>query len=244
MTEYKFKPGARPIETQAVHDHYLNYQFAKPTVESYTQSWYQWLTNSDTKTLLGLEQFSHRDYTCGTSHAFDHFVLRHSRQRQIVVFAGDFQYHACISKQLDFAYVSSVDKLRGDLALIISVPFSDLGTTHPEFDQILSKCDQLSIPVCLDLAYWGIAKNVFLDLNQHQCVQEITASLSKPFYTLENHRIGVRFSRHYLDDGISMLNEVHMPNFYSMGLGMHFMHKFSCDWNWQHHGNNYYNRNR
>lgn len=38
-----------------------------------------------------------------------------------------------------------------------------------------------------------------------------------------------------------MLNEVHMQNFYSMSLGMHFMDKFSCDWNWQRHSQAYQN---
>jgi hypothetical protein len=57
--------------------------------------------------------------------------------------------------------------------------------------------------------------------------------LSKPFYTLENHRVGIRFTRDYVDDGISMLNEVNMQNKYSMALGVHYMKQFGPDWNWE-----------
>ena len=100
------------------------------------------------------------------------------------------------------------------------------------FKSILNQCNQLGVPVCLDLAYWGIAKNVHINLDEYPCITEITASLSKPFYVLENHRVGVRFSRNYQNDGISMINEVKMQNTYSMSLGLHFMKNFSADYLW------------
>lgn len=236
----RFNKGARPIESRAVYEHYCTHKFVKPYLNEYAEQWRHWITASNDKTLLGLENFSNNDYTCGTSHAFDQFVLRHALNKEIAVFIGDFQYHSCISKKLNFKYLSSLDMLHNNHAVIISVPFSDFGTTHPEFNNILASCDMLNVPVCIDLAYWGVAKNVFLDLNKYKCIQEVVCSLSKPFYTLENHRIGIRFSRNYLDDGISMLNEVQMQNFYSMSLGMYFMKKFSCDWNWQAHNERYY----
>ena len=92
---------------------------------------------------------------------------------------------------------------------------------------------QHGVSVCLDLAYWGIAKNVSIDFDQYPCIVEVTASLSKPFYVLENHRVGVRFCKNYPNDGVSMLNQVNMQNIYSMSLGIHFMEKFSADWLWQ-----------
>jgi hypothetical protein len=235
----EFKKGARPIESSAVKDHYTLHQYKKPSLEKYASTWKSWLVNSDEKSLAGLDDFSNIDYTQGTSQTFDQFVIRYAKQKEIAAFVGDFQYHACITKNLNFKWIKSVDELATGHALIISMPFSDLGTAHPDFDNILKKCNSLNIPVCLDLAYWGIAKNIFLDLKLYPCVTEVTASLSKAFYTLENHRVGVRFSRQYLDDGISMLNEVQMQNFFSMSLGIHYMEKFSCDWNWQNYKEKY-----
>jgi hypothetical protein len=107
-----------------------------------------------------------------------------------------------------------------------------LGKEYPDIDKILTRCSELGVPVCLDLAYWGIAKNVNLDLALYPCIEQVTASLSKPFFALENHRVGIRFSKCYLNDGVNMQNEVNMQNFFSMSLGSHFMQKFSSDWNW------------
>jgi len=64
--------------------------------------------------------------------------------------------------------------------------------------------------------------------------------LSKPFYTLERHRVGIRFTKDYQDDGISMINEVGMSNSYSMSLGVHYMQSFSCDYMWQTYWEKYY----
>ena len=69
---------------------------------------------------------------------------------------------------------------------------------------------------------------------------EVTCSLSKPFHTLENHRVGVRFTQNYQDDGISMINEVKMQNNYSMSLGCYFMEKFGCDFMWNTYEEKYH----
>jgi hypothetical protein len=222
--------GARPVKLSKVFDHYQTHKFKPIELCDYTELWRAWLTSDRSKTIAGLDQFKHADYTCGTSQAFDHFVIKHA-QREIAVLRGDFQYHACVARPNQFAYIDHT--VHAGQALIISLPFSDFGFEHPQFKSILNQCNQLAVPVCLDLAYWGIAKNTHIDLDQYPCITEITSSLSKSFYTLENHRVGVRFTREYQNDGISMINEVKMQNTFSMSLGMHFMEKYSADWAWQ-----------
>lgn len=222
--------GARPIKLPAVLEHYQTHQFETVSLTDYADCWRSWLTSTKLKTISGLDAFEYVDYSTGTSQTFDHFVIKHAR-REIAVLRGDFQYHACIARPNQFGYIDN-DTVHAGQALIISLPFSDFGYQHPKFKSILDQCNQLAVPVCLDLAYWGIAKNIDLDLNEYPCVTEVTSSLSKPFYTLENHRVGVRFSRAYQNDGISMLNEVKMQNTHSMSLGLHFMKQFSADWAW------------
>ena len=51
--------------------------------------------------------------------------------------------------------------------------------------------------------------------------------------------MGVRFTRDYVDDGISMLNEVKMANNYSMALGTEYMRNFSPDYNWEKFNDSY-----
>ena len=242
----KVMRGARPISNIEIKEYYDNFIYEPISLIEYADTWVKWIHNTKTKSIVGLENFPHRDYTAGTSQSFDHFVIRNSN-KTILAIKGDFQYHRCISKFNQFQYIdyntiddfyNAIDKHKS-YALIISSPFSDFGSVHYNFEEILNACDELNINVCLDLAYWGISKNVHIDLNNHPCITEMVFSLSKSFYTLENHRVGIRFTREYVDDGISMLNQVAMYNLYSMSLGKHFMDSFGPDWNWEKFGKKY-----
>jgi hypothetical protein len=230
--------GARPIKNRAVKEHYDSHIYRDVGLDEYVDVWRNWLEYSDTKSINGLDKFKFADYTQGTSQTFDHFILKHAADKHIFCLQGDFQYHACLGKHINFSYVTSYNDLiskiqgKGLHALLISAPFSDYGCMHPEFYDILNICQINDIPVCIDLAYWGISKKINLDLN-YPAIKEVTCSLSKPFYALENHRVGIRFTKTYADDGISMLNEVEMQNKHSMSLGVHFMKSFSPDWNWE-----------
>jgi hypothetical protein len=235
----KLQKGARPIRTKELFEYYQRHNFTQYSVDKYCEIFYNWIINSQDKTITGLDRFAYRSSTQGTSQSFDNFVLRHA-YKKVVNFAGDFQYHACISRNINHEVLSNVNELKNGQALIISFPFSDTGSEHKDFREILQACNRLDIPVCLDIAYWGIAKDLNLDLNQWSCIQEVVCSLSKPFYVLETHRVGVRFSKDYADDGICMINEVGMSNSYSMSLGCWFMTRFSNSYNWQKYSNIYY----
>ena len=238
--------GASPIVNSEIGEFHKKLQIDNyPTLEEYTNIWREWLNYSQTKSLLGLEKFNFADYTQGTSQSFDQFILRHSKDREIIVLSGDFQYHACLGKHVEFSYVDYPHHLEGIIrgpglhALLISAPFSDFGVIHPDFEQLMQICNVHDIPVCLDLAYWGISKNIHINLNDFPAIEEVTCSLSKPFYTLENHRVGVRFTKDYVDDGVSMLNEVKMANNYSMALGVEYMKNYTPDYNWEKFKNKY-----
>jgi hypothetical protein len=153
--------GARPVKLSKVFDHYQTHQFRNIELYDYAELWRSWLTSTKLKTVIGLDAFGYSDYTCGTSQTFDHFVIKNA-SREIAVLRGDFQYHACIARPNQFTYID--DKVHSGQALIISLPFSDFGFEHPKFKSILNQCNQLAVPVCLDLAYWGVAKNVHIDL--------------------------------------------------------------------------------
>lgn len=230
---------ARPIKDQEVYDCYQKFDYKQITLNEYCDAFYDWIVDSHDKTISGLDKFKHKHFTLGTSQAFDSFVLRHAT-KQVVNFIGDFQYHACISKHINYKVIESTVELEKGQALILSFPFSDTGCEHVDFKKILETCNQLNIPVCLDIAYWGIAKDLTLQLNDWHCVQEVACSLSKPFHALETHRVGIRFSRHYTDDGVCMMNEVGMANNYSMSLGYWFMQKFNNSYIWKKYIDLYY----
>ena len=244
--------GARPIRNKEISDFHFHIEKNNihiTTLDEYAGVWRDWINYSNNKSLTGLENFAHADYTQGTSQAFDNFILRHCNTKQIIVVQGDFQYHACLGKHVNFKNIYENEKNQINLedqldglnlhALIISAPFSDFGCLHPDFDHLMKVCNVHNIPVCLDLAYWGISKGIDINLNDYPAIEEVTCSLSKPFFTLENHRVGVRFTKEYVDDGVSMLNEVKMANNYSMALGVEYMKNFSPDYNWEKYENQY-----
>jgi len=232
--------ASRPIPLHTVKLHYESIKFKLPdiTFEQYTNDWRTWLENCELKTLEGLDNFTYQDFVQGTSQAFDMFVLRHIVRRTIVTLRGDFQYHKCLGKYGNFRAVDSELNLNEDMAVIISYPFSGTGDAYI-VKRVLARCNELKIPVLLDLAYWGISKNLDINLDQYPCITEVASSLSKPFFNLETHRVGIRFSREYLDDGVSMQNEVNMQNKLSMALGVSYMNKFSADWAWKTLGHRY-----
>lgn len=223
-----FTRGARPIVSKEVTAHYNN-THKSVTLEDYAKIWRDWINYSNDKHIFGLEEFPHACFTQGTTQTFDHFALKYG---EIKHFKGEFQYHDCIGK------------FKGDQpvvnAFVHSVPFSDLGVIHPDLGKILISMELSDTPVCLDFAYWGIAKGIEIDLRGLDYIREITFSLSKPFHTLETHRVGIRFSRDYIDDGITMQNEVGMINKHSMALGASYMKKFGVDWNWNTYHDKYY----
>lgn len=231
-----FTIGARPIKRKKYLDFYKTAitNLSRVELDEYLATFRRWIVDSKTKTILGLDAFTESHFTNGTSQAFDHFILRHHNKR-IVTFAGEFQYHGAITRHSSIRnrVITSAEQLCSGDAFIISCPFSDLGAKHPLMDEALTQCNLLGIPVLIDLAYWGISKDVMLDLSKNWCVEEVTCSLSKPFWVLETHRIGIRFTRSYIDGGISMINEVGMTNNMSRFLGTEFMNQWSCDAAWE-----------
>jgi hypothetical protein len=76
--ENLIQKGARPIQSQLLGQHYAQHNFQRIDMEHYLESWKKWLAHSKSKTLVGLEEFKHGDYTQGTTQTFDQFILRHT----------------------------------------------------------------------------------------------------------------------------------------------------------------------
>ena len=110
------------------------------------------------------------------------------------------------------------------------------------FVQILNtlcKCvHQYSL--CVWIWHTGGLANMSTDLNNFPPIEEVTCSLSKTIFYLKN-RVGIRWTKNYVDDGVSMLNEVKMQNNYSMALGVEYMKHFNPDYNWEKYNNKYEN---
>ncbi|RZL28112.1 MAG: hypothetical protein EOP64_05510 [Sphingomonas sp.] len=192
-----------------------------------------WLQSSKRNRLVALETLPYVSFTCGTIQAFDAFYLEH-RHRRFRCFRGDFMYHlATWRRGFAFAYIEDAP-IAPDDAVVISLPFSDSGTKHARMDETLADCDRLNIPVLVDCAYMNIAGNIDFDFS-HPCISVVAFSLSKTFFGFDKLRIGVRFSRSFVDDFIDTYNTVEMSNQYSCHIGLKAISHFPVDHTFDKH---------
>jgi len=226
--------NSRPIPNRDV------YEFVTTEVKSanlydlnkipeFCENYLNWIQSTKLNNLIGLDNFNSKQYVHGTSQSFDFFYLSHTRKR-MRCFKGDFAYHRLSWRDnFDWLYLED-DIIREGDAVIMSVPFSDLGDIHPQTDFILNICDKLDVPVFLDCAYMIIARDIDFDFNR-ECIQGVSFSMSKGFYGAEKLRIGLRLTRDYQDDPVEVFNSMQMLNTVGVHVGQKIIDNYSVDYN-------------
>ena len=228
--------GAKPVTDNSIKEFIISLSPVKDLYNDniqhqFTENFFNWINSSSRNNLNGLESFTNRKLIAGTVQAFDHWYWRH-KKRRFRVARSEFMYHSAVLKNGgDLLYLDE-DNFRENDALIISVPFSDQGRQHDMLNEYLKTCDRLNIPVLLDFAYYPCTKNINLDLNQYQCVETVTFSISKAFYGAEYLRVGMRLERNDTDDGVDVFNSVDMINKISLSIGNSLIQQYSVDYNW------------
>jgi hypothetical protein len=206
--------------------------------DQYIETFSNWITSSKNNQLLNLDLYKNIKFCHGTIQAFDHFYIRYNTRR-FRFFKGDFVYHRVVAKnRLNWKWLDDAPLDNND-AVIISVPFSDIGSVHPNLETILQQAELKNIPVLLDFAYYGITKGINLDLG-YSCIDTITFSISKAFDGSQYLRCGVRFQRENLDDGIDIQTDVLMLPRASMQKSIILMENFNADYNWNTYNTKYY----
>ena len=107
------------------------------------------------------------------------------------------------------------------------MPFCDTGSLHPEYDQLISVCEQLGVPVLVDCCYYPISGNVKIDVSS-TCRDTVSFSLSKAF-PVANLRIGVRYTRNTID-GQKLHDTINYNNNLSAYIGSRIIDEFSSDY--------------
>lgn len=190
-----------------------------------------WMLSSHPK-ITGLEQFHTPCYTNGTSDSFAQFYIKYHQCKRLRLMRGEYFFHQWIMKTHyanRFAWLEDEPLSDGDV-LLLSVPFANTGNCPNNLEQILTDCDELSIPVMLDFAYINLSTDFTVDLT-HPCIEYVVTSLSKVF-PVENWRIGIRWQRPKSEDPLTIINEdgYEYLNFQSMALGAAMMTEFEADW--------------
>ena len=203
---------------------------AEEIKRTYLSTYKTWMFSSF-RNIKGFEDFSEACFTNGTTHTFSHFYIRY-KDKRFRIFKGEYFFHQMMKGlyfQNQFAWLDE-DVLRPGDAVIISVPFSETGNVPDSLESILQQCDELEIPVLLDMAYLNLAVDLEIDLT-HTCIKYISSSLSKVF-PVDVHRIGIRLQRQKDEDQVYVINEYHYNyiNILSAYLGLHLMSSYSSNY--------------
>ena len=196
--------------------------------EQFLTAYKEWILATNLNTVKGLENFPIAAYCNGTSEGFDKFYLKNNTRR-FRCFRAEYMYHQAAWRNY-FPNWKLIDDepLDSNDAVVISLPFSDLGGEHPETKNILTQCEKLNIPVLLDCAYFGICQDMTFDFT-YSCITDITFSLSK-FFPVPHLRIGMRLTRNDDDDSLLVLNKTSYTNRIGLGVGLKILAQFNADY--------------
>jgi len=149
----------------------------------------QWILSTKLNKISGLDRYPIKRLTSGNTQVFDDFYIRYST-RTFKFLKGEYPYLTKYINNWDFVEDSPLT--RKD-ALIVSAPFSATGNLHPKFYETIEEANNLDIPVLVDCAFFGITRNLKLNLN-YRCIKSVAFSMSKAFCA-GVFRAGIEFSK-------------------------------------------------
>jgi len=223
------------IPNSEIHDFIKNkindkYLYDSEIVKKFVTTYFEWIKSSTLNNLKGIEDFNQLSFSSGTSQSFDFFFASYKNCR-MRCFKGDFLYHQLSwrNNYKNWKFLEE-DEIREEDAVIISLPFSDFGSEHPETIIVLKTCEKLNVPVLIDCAYYSICRNLNFNLN-FNCIKELCFSMSKAFYGTHRLRIGLRCKKEFSDDPLDVINSMEMLPKISAGIGYEICKNFSPDYN-------------
>lgn len=183
----------------------------------------------------GTDLYRYACFTQGTTESFAQFYIRYRDGHRLRIKKGEYFYHQMMKSLWygqKFAWLED-DQIRPGDVLLISVPFADTGSCPEDLELLLTRCDDLEVPVMLDMAYLNITVGSVLQQKidlRHPCIKYVVSSLSKAF-PVENFRIGIRLQKELYEDQIYVVNEhnYNYINLFSAYLGQGLMQRFAPD---------------
>jgi len=190
----------------------------------------QHIVSSTLNQITGLETFNRIDIINGCTQFIDNLYIAGPVQ----TLSNDYRYH----QRLGRAFFTEVGDLMPEVPLIIAMPFPQCGSKHIQMDEILDECHVKNIPVHIDGAWVTCCRDIHFDLT-HYAIQSVGISLSKGL-GLGWNRIGLRWTKQYKQDSITIMNDYHMNNRVLSMIGLHFIRNFPIDYLWNTYSDLYY----
>lgn len=221
--------GSRSIWSKEVQDvinfAISHYQFnnqvdSKNYLNLFVEHFTKWIN------LPGLNDY-YADFSNGTTQAFDSFYFRH-RNKRFRCYPGEYFYHLKTwqSNNVEWSFITDKNPLTENDAVVLSVPFCDTGNV--QYLNIISICEEMNIPVLLDMCYYPLTDLQQIDLTSN-AIDTVCFSLSKIF-PVANHRIGIRYTKNHLFDGQKLHHSIGYANVLSAHIGKNLMDRYSADY--------------
>jgi hypothetical protein len=189
-----------------------------------------YIVQSKLNHIVGLEHFNRVDIINGCTQFIDNLYMCGPLQ----VLTGDYRYH----QRLNLAFFKDVGSLIPDIPLLIALPFPRVGEPHSEMNEILSECTRKNIPVHIDGAWITSCRDLDFDFN-HPMIKSVGISLSKGL-GLGWNRIGIRYTRQFVQDSVTIMNDYRMNNRALSMIGIYFLNNLEPDYLWNKYGETYY----
>lgn len=195
---------------------------------TYVDSFINWIKGGTHNQIQGLDEFAHSAYSHGAIAVIEQFINRHGGHRRIRFSQAEFVASKIICNNIGVEFLHlEAGPIESNDAVLISMPFAGNGGIWPGYHDMIGQCNQLNVPVLLDLAYYGISHGMNIDLT-HPCIREVAFSLSKPLVT--QLRVGLRLTKEHHDDMLQVNSDLKVYNRISAWIAVQLMKKFPCDY--------------
>jgi hypothetical protein len=194
-----------------------------------------YLESSRLNRLQGLDQLHVKHVMIGCNHFIDSLIVKHGLEN-LQIFEHDYKYYRRLNPELKFAVPGDLDPNR---PLLIAAPFPGCLDLHWYWNDILDECDHKQIPVHVDAAWLGLARDIHINL-ERQCIRSIGISLSKGL-GLSWNRVGVRWSKDCDEtDSITIMNRFNMIPDTLVAVGLAALRTVPVDYLWDQYHDRYY----
>lgn len=203
------------------------YSYASTNIQDFLHDYRDWAIREHQ--VLGIEQYPYLAFANGTTEVFTSFYHKYMNRR-LRLFRGEYFYHMIMSRIMqDFAWIDQEPLEKNDV-VVVSMPFSDTGCIPALYRSTMEQCEDLNVPVCIDMAYLNISKHTNFNI-EYKCIETVATSLSKVF-PVEHMRIGLRLNRYNTDDVINAYSNNDPPyvNTHSIYVGHKLINEYPNDW--------------
>tara|TARA_B100000683_G_scaffold103224_1_gene101895 strand:+ start:2486 stop:3310 length:825 start_codon:yes stop_codon:yes gene_type:complete len=184
-----------------------------------------WFLGTKINELQGLNKFTCVDIIMGCTHFIESTASKHKWNIQIL--PKEYAYYGLMGKQ-----PTEPGNLKPGVPLMVSMPNWYYGD-RPDWEKILSECEQKNIDIHIDCAWLTVAKDFKFDFD-HPNIKSIAMSLSK--YNMTWNRVGLRWTRQRPMDSCTIISSQKKYNELTTAYGSYFMDKVHRDHGWNMYG--------